>query len=283
MQNSHSEMTCGIAALTVVRLSRAELAELRKQANSPTMLSAPRSLLRHTDDQTIAGITAVSRAIEEFELPRESSSEWGFVGCARLPGRSTFASSLEDFRREGARGTSMQIIPNCSQHSLSGTLSLLLNSRKPNFGVGGGFDCEGAALMAASTLLATARLPMVWCVLAEWTPEPDLLTSAPLEFDAHCIAAAFALVPSVEGCLGRMSLSCCAASTPGASAVTELPQISKILELVAEHSLENITILATLPGGLQLDVEWQGTAQTVPLPIKPANKQPLSDTEDLAA
>src|SRR5262245_37545525 len=90
----------------------------------------------------------------------------GVVGAPRQPGRAVMARLIREFEAHGAGSVSPLIIPHCSLHSLAGTLSLVLQARRPNFGAGGLPGSEAEALWAACALLADARTPGVWVV---WT------------------------------------------------------------------------------------------------------------------
>jgi hypothetical protein len=55
-----------------------------------------------------------------------------------LIGRDMIGQAVSDFIREGAWGVSPHVIPHRSLHSTSGTITLALDCRGPNYGIGGG-------------------------------------------------------------------------------------------------------------------------------------------------
>jgi hypothetical protein len=153
--------------------------------------------LKHADEQTVAGIAALSQAIQHHALDKIDFTDWGVVAAPRYLGRAACAVALTRFDAEGAWGISPHLIPHRSLHALSGTVSQALKIHGPNFGVGGG--CEGAAeaLLVAGTLLAGGDLPGVWVMLTGYNPE--LVPANPPGTEAaaapDCVAVALALTP----------------------------------------------------------------------------------------
>src|SRR5262249_44459053 len=122
--------------------------------------------------QTVAGLTAVFRAVADFRLDPAAFSDWAVLAAPRFLGRCTLSQALNRFALEGAWGISPHLIPHHSLHSTSGTISQALAIHGPNYGVGGGPDAAGKALLTAAALLAGDRLPGVWVVLTGYDPEP---------------------------------------------------------------------------------------------------------------
>jgi hypothetical protein len=135
----------------------------------------PPSLLRYSDEQTIAGTAAVFSAIAVMGLSGDEFESWGVVAASRYLGRANLAVALRNFVAEGVWGTSPHLIPHFALHSASGTISLALGSHGPNLGVGGGIHAEAEGFLAALTWLAAGVVPGVWLVLSGWSPElvPD--------------------------------------------------------------------------------------------------------------
>ena len=71
----------------------------------------PPSLLRNSDEQTIAGLCAVFTAIESMRWPRDRYEGWGVVAASRFLGRANLARALQSFLAEGVWGTSPHLIP----------------------------------------------------------------------------------------------------------------------------------------------------------------------------
>ena len=131
----------------------------------------PPSLLRYSDEQTVAGVAAVFTAIDEGGLDPERFAGWGVVAASRFLGRANLAQALRSFTAEGVWGTSPHLIPHFALHSLSGTISLALGLHGPNLGVGGGLHAAAEGFLTALTWLSAGIVPGVWLVLTGWSPE----------------------------------------------------------------------------------------------------------------
>jgi len=202
-----------VAGLGVVKATPAMLPALRQKPGRVGGESLPTSLLKHADDQTVAGIAAVLRAMDAGGLDATSFRDWGVVAASRFMGRTALAGALLKFKAEGAWGLSPHLIPHRSLHALSGTVSQALKVHGPNFGSGGGPGGAADALLTATALLDGGGLPGVWVVLTGWEPEPitdergQVITP-----DCVCDAVALALVPPAPGC-PRLSLRVVPAAT----------------------------------------------------------------------
>ncbi len=131
----------------------------------------PPSLLRYSDEQTVAGTAAVFAAIEAMGTGPDRFEGWGVVAASRYLGRASLAAALRSFRAEGVWGTSPHLIPHFALHSPSGTISLALGLRGPNVGAGGGLHAAAEGFLAALTWLTAGVVPGVWLVLSGWSPE----------------------------------------------------------------------------------------------------------------
>jgi hypothetical protein len=193
---------CELAAHAAVRLSLDALPELRKQPGRVPGEALPPAFLKHADDQTVAGLVAVFRAIEQHSPQRLTDGtfrEWGAVAGPRFLGRQAMAGALQRFLAEGAWGVSPHMIPHRSLHSISGTVSQALKAHGPNFGAGGGPGGEAEVLLAAVTLLHGKRLPGVWVVLTRLDPElPPAPAGGPAP-GSFCEGLALALVSARSG------------------------------------------------------------------------------------
>lgn len=158
-------VSCEVAAEAVVRTSLEALAELRRNPGPCSGEPLPASFLKHADEQTVAGLGAVYRAIDKGGLQQTCFRDWGVVAAPRFLGRPAMAAALQRFAAEGAWGVSPHLIPHRSLHSLSGTISQALKIHGPNFGAGGGPSGMAEALLAAAALLQGKQLPGVWVVL----------------------------------------------------------------------------------------------------------------------
>jgi hypothetical protein len=160
----------------------------------------PATFLKHADEQTVVGLSAVLQAIENHGLTRHDFRAWGVVGVPRYFGRGAFAIALERFRAEGAWGISPHLIPHRTLHSLSGSVSQALKIHGPNFGAGGGPASVSEGLLCAAALLAGGTVPGVWLVLTGWQPELAVDRQGnPTTPDVACQGVALALVPPMAG------------------------------------------------------------------------------------
>ncbi|MFI5453937.1 MAG: hypothetical protein ACHRXM_00640 [Isosphaerales bacterium] len=159
------------------------------------------SLLRYSDEQTIAGTAAVFTAIESMGVSRDGFEGWGVVAASRYLGRANLALALRSFVAEGVWGTSPHLIPHFALHSPAGTISLALGLHGPNVGVGGGLHAAAEGFLAALTWVSAGGMPGVWLVLSGWSPElvPDRHGNGPAA--GECQALAIALVAG--GIAGR--------------------------------------------------------------------------------
>jgi hypothetical protein len=213
------------------RLSPAEVPALRRRP-SPVALGwgppAP-SLLRNSDEQTIAGLCAVFTAIAGMPLPRDRYERWGVIAASRFLGRANLARALQSFLAEGVWGTSPHLIPHFALHSASGTISLGLGLHGPNLGVGGGLHAAAEGFLTALTWLSSGVVPGVWLVLSGWSPElvPDRSGGPPAAID--CQALAIALVASGSAG-GRLAFRAChGADVRPAAAPVDLFALAEVL------------------------------------------------------
>ncbi len=162
---------CAVRAYAALRVPAEAVAALRRPRDPRTGEPLPPALLKNADDQTVAALAAVCRAIEGHALGGCDFTAWGVVAAPRFLGRAAMGHVLHRFRQEGAWGISPHLIPHRSLHAVSGTLSLALDIRGPNFGVGGGPGADSEGLAVAAALVAGGDLPGVWAVLTGYDPE----------------------------------------------------------------------------------------------------------------
>ncbi len=191
----------------------------------------PPSLLRYSDEQTVAGTAAVFSAMAALGVAPDRFEGWGVVAASRYLGRANLAAALRSFHAEGVWGTSPHLIPHFALHSPSGTISLALGLHGPNLGVGGGPYAAAEGVLAALTWLAAGTVPGVWLVLTGWSPEliPNDRGAPPAS--GECQALALALTADVAG-MGRPALRVVAggeSATEGAS--VDLVSLAERLEM----------------------------------------------------
>jgi hypothetical protein len=195
----------------------------------------PPTLLRYSDEQTVAGVAAVFAAIAGMELDPELFADWGVVAASRFLGRVSLAGALKAFEAEGVWGTSPHLIPHFALHSLSGTISLAVGLKGPNLGVGGGIFATAEGFLTALTWLASGLAPGVWLVLSGWSPERVPESSeggAPKPEEGECHALALALTAATfwdEGNLPSVQLRTSVAAGR-VLAAPDLPWLAERLE-----------------------------------------------------
>lgn len=246
---------CDLAAVAAVRVSLERLPELRRQPVPAWAEPLPASFLKHADEQTVAGLVAVYRAIEQGELQTTCFRDWGVVASPRFLGRPAMAAALRRFQEEGAWGVSPHLIPHRSLHSISGTISQALQIHGPNFGVGGGPGGATEAVLAAAAMLAGQRLPGVWLVLTGLDPESAPDDSGQPARGTECVGLALALTPIRAG-HSRMRLC-----IEGAARVSERRDEDASfgfdflqLEKLLSAACGNATVFHALDAGLGMEL-----------------------------
>jgi hypothetical protein len=190
-----------IAARASCRFSLGELAALRQEPVEINGNKLSPSTFKHSDNQTVAGLHAVSQAIRAAGMDGADFQEWGALACPRFFARSEMAGALTRYAMEGAWGISPHLIPHRSLHSVSGTLSQAMKLHGPNYGVGGGLDGVAETFLTGAALISGGALPGLWIVLTGFDPElvPTFHFHAePVAPVADCIAVALALVPAAN-------------------------------------------------------------------------------------
>jgi hypothetical protein len=241
-------VVCVVAAHAAVRVPVEAVAALRKQPGPPCGKPLPATFLKHADEQTVAGMSAVFHAVATHGLAPDGSTdgfrEWGVVAAPRFLGRSAIASDLPRFAAEGAWEVSPHMIPHRSLHSLSGTVSQALKIHGPNFGAGGGPGSEAEGLLAGVALLQGMRLPGVWVVFTRLDPElPDDGTSGRPVPGTFCRGLALALVPVNAAGSIYLELTVGQPGAPPAAAFT-IDVLEGLLAQVGTHSSASCAVNA---------------------------------------
>lgn len=249
---------CDLAAHASCRAAVESLAALRRQPGPVRGLPLPTNLLRHSDEQTVAGLAAVLTAIDQHDLiaPGDTAAfrDWGVVAAPRFVGRPSVAQTMARFLAEGAWGLSPHVIPHRSLHSVPGTISQALGLHGPNFGVGGGPGCEAEAILAGLTLLHEMHLPGVWVILSRMEPEgycdPESGQAAPGTV-AHAIALALRPCTSATRTILEVAVSPTVSAPPLCLAAVEDLVARSEHQAEASHPLDGIGRL-TLRRGVAL-------------------------------
>ena len=163
-----ASLCCTLAASASVRVPVADISSLRKLPAPGTSL--PISLLKNADEQTVVVVSALLQAISRAGRPIEDYADWAVLASPRLIGRDAIAQAIVDYGKEGVWGVSPHIIPHRSLHSTSGTLTLVLGSKGPNYGIGGGPDGEVEGLLGAFSMLHERPISGVWLALSRVEP-----------------------------------------------------------------------------------------------------------------
>ncbi len=147
-------------------------------------------LLRHVDEQTVAGVAAVLKAVRDSGLDPSGFERWSVLAAPRFLGRARFEASFPLYRDEGAWSVSPHLIPGHSLHSPSGTISQVLHAHGPNLGIGGTPGGELEALLVAATWLEAGWAEGVWVVLSSRDPEDKgaIAISEPGDYRALALA-----------------------------------------------------------------------------------------------
>jgi hypothetical protein len=198
---------CAVLGHAALRVPAEAVAALRRPQDPLTGEPLPPSLLKNADDQTVAALAAVCRAIRDHGLGDRDFTAWGVVAAPRFLGRAAMGHVLHRFRQEGAWGISPHLIPHRSLHAVSGTISLALKIHGPNFGIGGGPGADSEGLLAAVALVGSGEVPGVWVVLSGYDPEviPADPTAPPTDEPPilpPCTAIALALTLADPGAGG---------------------------------------------------------------------------------
>jgi len=239
-----------VVASAGIRVTMDQFPDLRQRPGPGLGAALPASVLRHADEQTVAGLAAVLHAIHDFQMDVTDFRDWGIVAGPCFLGRATLAVALQRLAAEGAWGISPHFIPHRSQHAVAGTISQVLKIVGPNLGAGGGPGSVVQALLAGAALLQDNRLPGVWIVATEWEPEaiPDANGGIPPEAVCHAVAlAVVAARPSWTGIRLRV-LARGTRMAPGQSVQTVSQLQGLLTPVVGDYALPH-KVVWTLEGG----------------------------------
>jgi hypothetical protein len=197
-----------LKAFGTVQATAEMIPALRQCPGAPLGEPLPPLFLKHSDEQTIAGLAAVYQAIHAHGLASTSFTDWGVLAAPRSLGRAILAQTLQRFPLEGAWGVSPHLVPHRSLHSVSGTISQALAIHGPNFGVGGGPLSAAEVMLCAAAMVESDKLPGIWVILTGWNPELVLEKPGTPHRNGHhraaprCIGIALALAQAFPGWRG---------------------------------------------------------------------------------
>jgi hypothetical protein len=197
--------SCGLAGWGVVRIPWAEIPQRRKNPGLAPGLT-PAAHLKLADEQTVVACAAVLNACDRAGLGPTGFADWGVVAASRYIGRARLAPAFRRFQKIGVRGVSPLIIPTMSNHSMAGTICLILRSHGPNFGVGGGTTSMDELLLNALSLVEEESCRGVWAVMTAWDPEPIPDSDGECLTPAVGVGVALALVPHASSGAVRLRM-----------------------------------------------------------------------------
>ncbi len=159
-----------LVACAVVSVAEPDIPALRRSPGTLGDRPVAQGVVKHADEQTVVGLSAVLTAIARGGLDPAGFADWGVVAAPSFLGRDAFDVAFPQFLAEGAWGVSPLLISSHSLHAVSGIISQAIKAHGPNLGVGGTPGDEEQALLAAAVMLAEGSAAGVWVVLTGWEP-----------------------------------------------------------------------------------------------------------------
>jgi hypothetical protein len=260
-------MTAAALEICAVGSSQADLptiAGLRKTRPDWAPQDTPGHFLKYADEQTVVAVAAVDRAIQANRAFVGELKSWSIVVAPRFVGRIGGVATLERFGRGGGPAISPHLIPQHSLHSASGALSILLASRCPNLGVGGGADAVTEGFLTALTLPPHSESRGVWLICTAWDPEPVLNLQGECTNLPTCYAVALALQSAaVNHSHGRLQLHVNhqAAASPaiGVAAAPSVPDLCAAVDAISRRK-STACFRWQLPSGASLALDLRAAA-----------------------
>jgi hypothetical protein len=249
-------VACDVAAHACVCVPLEALLGLRRQPGPPAAPSVPANFLKHADEQSVTGLSAVYHAIHNHNLHGTDFTRWGVLGAPRFPGRTVMIPSMNRFFAEGAWGVSPHMVPHRSLHSLSGTISQALKIHGPNFGVGGGNGAADESAFVALALLDRQQLPGLWVVVTALEPETALDENGNGPPNRCVRALALALTPLCPGWRGlRLTLTMDASARP---IHRDYFKLFRMVEQIGGQRERGRSVTQPLQHGARLTLAWAG-------------------------
>lgn len=197
-------LTYQVADFATLRVGPPELANLRQHPGTAQGAEISASFLKHADEQSVAALAVVLKAMARHQRPAETYRDWGVVAAPTMFGRDPTSRALRRFLTEGAWGIAPHVIPHSTLHAISGTISQALRIQGPNLSVGNGVHAATEAILAAAGMLCVENLPGLWLVLTGYDREK--IPDDPANSSIHCLAAALALTRNQSGALPVLSI-----------------------------------------------------------------------------
>src|SRR5271165_7461101 len=232
-------LSAEVRAHALCRMTRDQISSARRKPGNPPegWPALQPSLLRNSDDQTIAAMAAVHATLRRMGPSDPRCLEhWGILVSSRFLGRSSLVVALDRFRSDGVWGVSPHLIPHYALHSPAGTLSLALGVHGPNLGVGGGLSSEFEGILTALTWLKAGIVPGLWLVFSGWSPEfvPDR-EGEPMA-DCECQALAVVLGPPNSFKPNRPCIQVVAGEAPVSPRPLDLTVLAGLLDQCSRNA-----------------------------------------------
>lgn len=191
----------GLVAAGAVSVPHDEIDGWRRKAPVVAGASLAPGFLKPVDEQTVCCYLAVAQAMQEAGLDGGSFKEWGVLAAPRFLGRVFDAGTFHKFLQIGGGGVSVHLIPQQSQHAVSGAISVAFGMQGPNFGIAGGPRGLAEALLVGFSAYDPSVVPGLWLLLSEFDPEatPDRAGKHTTPAVCHALALALSLDAAHHG------------------------------------------------------------------------------------
>ena len=194
--------SAAIDAWGTARLALPAIPALRKCLPTWVPESTAGHFLKYADEQTVAAVSAIDRAIQSHEIDLSQRRNWPIIAAPRFLGRVAGPAVIRGYEQGGPQSVSPHIIPQNSLHSVSGALSILLASHGPNVGIGGGPESLDDAILAAFSLPGMSGAEGCWLIATAWNPEPVADRQGRFSNEPICHACALSLQFTATGSAG---------------------------------------------------------------------------------
>lgn len=197
-EDRRGKLELAIRAAGYVAVPHAEIDGMRRRVPEVPGLEIAPGFLKPVDEQTVCVFHAVAQAILSAGLRVTDLKEWGALAAPRFLGRVFDAATFHRFLQIGGGGVSVHLIPQQSQHAVSGAISVALGMQGPNFGIGGGPRSLSEGLLTAFSAYDPSVVPGLWVLLSEFTPEawPDRQGKHTTPAVCHALALALSHEPA---------------------------------------------------------------------------------------
>ncbi len=257
-------MCCDLAAFAAVRLPLETLPDVRRRPEPVFGPGHSASFFKHLDEQTVAGLAAVCRAVRDHGLDPTAFRDWGVLAAPHFLGQPLMVNSVLRFRAEGAWGVSPHVIPHHSLHSISGTVSQVFKIHGPNLGVGGGTGGTCEALLAAAAWLGRRRVPGAWVVLTTLDPPVNLGDEGEVPPRTACVGLALALQPARTKPAGARLRFLPGDDARRTEAPLDIFRLQAALEQCRSARGPGVSVLSS--AAPRLDLEWPRPGRPLPSP-----------------